>query len=167
MDIFLEKLITRKKTFIDALIIVGIVLLALLLIVIVLSLRSIGSFAPIIVVAIGYVAYLLIRSRNIEYEYIVTNGDLDIDVIVAQRKRKRIFSGNCKDFEVLAKMTSGQYDHNAQNIKKRINATTSMNSTDIYFITTTVDGEKTIVFFEPHGKMVESFKKFIPRKVFE
>jgi hypothetical protein len=167
LDIFLEKIVKRKKTAMDGLMIAGLVILALLLIMILSSVKFLASLSPIIVVGIGYLAFIFIRSRNIEYEYIVTNGDLDIDMIIAQRKRKRVFSGSCKDFEVVAKMTSGQYDHNTQNIKKRINAVTTMDSPDVYFITTTKDGEKTLIFFEPHPKMIDSFKKYIPRKVFE
>lgn len=167
MDIFLEKIVKRKRTVTDGMIIAGIVLLAIFIIMLAGSLKFLSAFAPIIIVGIGYLAYILIRSRNIEYEYIVTNGDLDIDMIIAQRKRKRIFSGNCKDFEIVAKMTSGQYNNNTDGIKKRINAVSAMDSADVYFLSTVKDGNKTLVFFEPHPKMIESFKKYIPRKVFE
>ncbi len=167
MDIFLEKIVKRKKTMKDSLLIIGIILLSLILIVVLLNIPLIGSFAPFILVAVGYLAYMMIRGRSIEFEYIVTNGDLDIDMIVAQRKRKRVFSGHCKDFETVAKMTSGKYDHNVQSIKKRVNAVTSIESPDVYFITTVKDGEKVLIFFEPHPKMIDSFKKFIPRKIFE
>lgn len=167
MDIFLEKIVRRKRTVSDIAIIVGIIFVALLLIMVLGSIKFLSSFILLIVVAIGYFAYILIRGRSIEYEYIVTNGDLDIDMIIAQRKRKRIFAGSCKDFEVVAKMTSGQYNHNMQNIKKRVQAVTSMDSQDVYFISAVKDGEKVIVFFEPHAKMIESFKKYIPRKIFE
>lgn len=167
MDIFLEKIVKRKRTAADIAITVGIIVLALILIMIVGSFSFLQSLWPLFAVGIGYLAYMFIRGRNIEYEYIVTNGDLDIDMIIAQRKRKRIFSANCKDFDIVAKMTSGQYDHNMQSIKKRINAVSSIESQDVYFISMTKDSEKVLVFFEPHPKMLDSFKKYIPRKVFE
>jgi hypothetical protein len=167
LDIFLEKIVRRKKTIIDTAITAGIVVLGILLIMILGSFGFLRSFAPIFIVGIGYIAYAFIRNRSIEYEYIVTNGDLDIDMIIAQRKRKRIFSGSCKDFEMIAKLTSGQYDQNTQSIKKRIVAVSSMESSDVYFISLVKDGQKTLVFFEPHAKMIESFKKYIPRKVFD
>lgn len=167
MDIFLEKIVKHKKTFMDTLISVGIVVLALLLIVILSSFPSIRGFSPFYIVGLGYLAYFFIRNRNIEYEYIVTNGDLDIDTIIAQRKRKRLFSAECRNFEVVAKMNSDQYDYNMKSIKNRIYAVSSMESQDIYFISLVKDGQKTLVFFEPHPKMIESFKKYIPRKVFD
>ena len=167
MDIFLEKIVKKKKTILDFAIVGGIILLSLLLLLVMLSFRFLSSLVPLLVAGIGYIAYMFIRNRNIEYEYIVTNGDLDIDMIIAQRKRKRIFSGACKDFEMIAKLTSGKYDHNYQNNKDRIVAVSSMDSSDVYFISINKDGKKTLVFFEPHAKMVESFKKYIPLKVFE
>lgn len=167
MDIFLEKIVRRKKTIVDSAIIAGIIVLAILLIMILGSFGFLRSFAPLFIVGIGYIAYVFIRSRSIEYEYIVTNGDLDIDMIIAQRKRKRVFSGPCKEFEMVAKLTSGQYDHNIQSIKNRVMAVSSMESPDVYFISLAKDGKRTLVFFEPHAKMIESFKKYIPRKVFD
>lgn len=167
MDIFMEKIVKRRKTAVDSVIIAATILIGLMLIMIVGSLSFLQSFMPVVLVAIAYFGYMLIRNRNVEYEYIVTNGELDIDMIIAQRKRKRVFSGSCKEFEIIAKMTSGQYNQSYENIKKRINAVTSMDSNEVYFISTIKDGEKILIFFEPHPKMIESFKKYIPRKVFE
>ena len=167
MDIFMEKIVKRRRTAVDSVIIAATILIGLMLIMIVGSLSFLQSFMPVVLVAIAYFGYMLIRNRNVEYEYIVTNGELDIDMIIAQRKRKRVFSGSCKEFEIIAKMTSGQYNQSYENIKKRINAVTSMDSNEVYFISTEKDGEKILIFFEPHPKMIESFKKYIPRKVFE
>lgn len=167
MDIFMEKIVKRRRTAVDSVIIAATILIGLMLIMIVGSLSFLQSFMPVVLVAIAYFGYMLIRNRNVEYEYIVTNGELDIDMIIAQRKRKRVFSGSCKEFEIIAKMTSGQYNQSYENIKKRINAVTSMDSNEVYFISTVKDGEKILIFFEPHPKMIESFKKYIPRKVFE
>lgn len=52
------------------------------------------GFAPIIIIGIGacYLAYLLLTGTSVEYEYIVTNNDLDIDKISGKRKRKRLIT---------------------------------------------------------------------------
>ena len=39
-----------------------------------------------------YLGYYLVTSLNIEYEYILTNGEVDFDKITAQRSRKRLIS---------------------------------------------------------------------------
>lgn len=64
----------------------------------VIALSVIGAvmfgFTPIIIIGIGacYLAYLLLTGTSIEYEYIVTNNDLDIDKISGKRKRKRLIT---------------------------------------------------------------------------
>lgn len=36
---------------------------------------------------------------SVEYEYIVTNGEMDIDKIIAKRRRKRLITVNARTFE--------------------------------------------------------------------
>lgn len=168
MDVFIEKIVVRKKTTIDVLITVGLAILSLILIFLVIPfiplLNTMWFFAS---AAVIFFAYHIAKTRNIEYEYSVTNGDLDIDTIIARRKRKRIYSGNCKDFEIVAKLKSSKYDNSVQNIQNKINAASSLESPDVYFIVTEYNGERTVIFFEPDQRMIDSFKTYIPRKVFE
>jgi hypothetical protein len=44
-----------------------------------------------------------------EYEYAVTNGELDIDIIQEQRKRSKALSLPVRDIELLAPVTSERY----------------------------------------------------------
>ena len=46
-----------------------------------------------------YGGYKLISLLSIEYEYIYTNGDLDVDKIVAKSNRKRMVSIKCSEVE--------------------------------------------------------------------
>ena len=168
MDIFMEKLVTRKKTLTDHLITAGIIIAAALLIMVVLSIPILAQLGLSLIVAAGiaYLGYRLITSRNIEYEYIVTNGDLDIDVIISKRKRKRIFSANCREFDIVSPVKSSHFDQSVQNIRNRIDASSSRDSPDAYFVTLNYNGEKTLVIFEPTEKMLNNFRFYIPRKVF-
>ena len=168
MDTFMEKLVTRKKTYIEHLITAGILIGSLLLITVVLSIQILVQLglSLIFAVGIGYLAYVLITSRNIEYEYIVTNGDLDIDMIISKRKRKRLFSASCKEFDIVSPVKSSHFNQSVQNIKNRIDASSSADSPDAYFITLNYNGERTLVIFEPTEKMLTNFRIYIPRKVF-
>lgn len=166
MDVFMEKIVKKKKEVKDHIITVGIILAGLIVMLFVPIIPYIGQMWLIINAGIIYLMYYLITSLDIEYEYIVTNGDLDVDKIISKRKRKRIFSANCKEFDVVAKLNSDKYDYEARNIKNRLELVSSMNSPDIYFATLNYRGERTIIFFEPNEKMLNSFKTFIPRKVF-
>jgi len=119
----------------------------------------------IFVVGILYLAYQLILSRSVEYEYAVTNAYVDIDKIIAKRKRKRLFSADCREFEIVAKVNSQHFNHNIKNIKNKIYAVSDMNSPDVYFFTADTKQGKTVVYFEPDSKILEALKTFIPRKV--
>jgi hypothetical protein len=167
MDTFIERLVTKKRTSKDTLTSIGIVIAAIVLSVIILFIPIINSFAPVLIVAIIYFAYIFMKSTNLEFEYSVTNGDIDVDKIIAKRKRKRIFSAVTKDIEIIAKLKSDKYSSEYKNIRNKIEAVTTMESNDLYFIVAPYKGEKTIIFFEPDQRMIDAFKSRIPRKVFE
>lgn len=164
MDIFIERIVQKRKDMKDYLIIVGIALAALILMLLVLN--YIPGMTFIFIIVIGYVGYLLITSRNIEYEYAVTNGDLDIDKIIAQRKRKRIFSANCKEFEIVAKLKSSHYSNHYKSYKNQLNCASSLDNENVYFAVLNYNKEQTVLYFEPSERMLNNFKTFIPRKVF-
>ncbi|HHV58692.1 MAG TPA: hypothetical protein GXX49_00040 [Clostridiaceae bacterium] len=167
MDSFIEKIVERKKTAKDLLFSVGIVLLCAIVIFIIPAIPYINYMPLVFMAGAVYGAYLLIRSRNIEFEYSVTNGEIDIDKIIARSRRKRVFSGSCKDFEILAPLKSSQHTQSIQNIPKRIEAVSSMESQDVYFFVTNFQGERTVVYFEPSEKMLNAFRLFIPSKIFK
>lgn len=165
MDIFIEKLIAKKKTAEDLLISAGIVLAALIAMVAVQFIPIIGSIWLVAYAGIAYGTYYLISARSIEYEYSVINGDLDIDTIIAKRKRNRLFSANCKDFEIIERLDSDKLnDHNFASIN-RISAISSLESPDIYYAMLVYKGQRTAVLFEPDERMLKAFKQYIPQKV--
>lgn len=167
MDVFMEKIVAKKRDAKDMMITSAIILGTLIAMVVVLNVPILTQLgiSMFLVVGLIYLAYRLITSRNVEFEYVVTNGDLDIDKIVARRKRKRIFSASCKEFDIVAKVSSNSFSQSVQSIKNRIDASSSPSSPDAYFVTLTYKGEKTLVIFEPTEKMLNNFKTFIPRKM--
>lgn len=168
MDTFMEKLVTKRKVFKDNLITAGVIFGAMILIMISLSVKVINQLGMGVFIAAGivYLAYRLITSRNVEFEYTVTNGELDIDKITSRRKRKRIFSASCKEFDILSRVKSNSFSQSVQSIKNRIDATSSSDSPDAFFATLNYKGEKTLLIFEPDERMLNNFKLFIPRKIF-
>ena len=53
--------------------------------------------------ASAYLTYFLVQSMYVEYEYTFTNGELDIDKIVAQKKRTSLLSVEIKKFDDFGK----------------------------------------------------------------
>jgi hypothetical protein len=166
MDTFIEKIVRRQKTGKDHLVTTGLVVLGIILFIVASNFKFLSSFILIIIAGIIYGIYYLSSSRNIEYEFILTNDELDIDKIVSRRKRKRIFSSSCKNFDVLARVKSEKYARETRTIKKRIEAVSSLNSPDAFFAIMNYKGEKTVILFEPDERMINLFKTYIPKKFF-
>ncbi len=167
MDIFFEKIVARKKDIKDILAIIGLIVAAIIAIVAVNSIQAVSQLGMgfIIFVGFAYLAYRLITTRNIEYEYIVTNGEIDIDLIESKRKRKRIFSASCKDFELLARASGEGFEKDYNGIPKRLNAASSLKAPDAWYTIANYKGVRTLVIFEPDDRMLANFKAIIPKKV--
>jgi hypothetical protein len=170
MDIFIEKIVRKEKSSKDSLYklkVIALALLAFLLSAFIVFIIPIISFIfPVLLVVIVFGTYYALTSLNVEFEYTVTNDDIDIDKIIAQRKRKKIFNTSCKNFEVVARITSDEYAKQPKDFERRIEAVSSMNSPDVYFAVLSYQSKRTIVFFEPDKRILDTFKTYIPRKVF-
>lgn len=164
MDIFMEKIVKRHKGVSDVLMVVGIIFLTFLIIFLLIPYAP--SFSLLLISAIFYLAYLLISMRNIEFEYAVTNGDLDIDKITNQKKRKSVFSANCKDFEVVARVKSDKYTNEIKECKNIKDFTSHANNSEIWFIYIRQEKGPTVVLFEPTTQMIDNFFTFNPRNIF-
>ena len=94
MDIFKEYMVTRRQDGKDRLKVFGLVFLcSLALTASLVFINYIAEFMGFVIFGIlagFYGCYIYALYRRIEYEYIFTNGDLDIDKIMGQRKRKRL-----------------------------------------------------------------------------
>ena len=168
MDIFIEKLVKKQKTSKDMLKAIGLILASLVIVFFIVPLIPfVKGFLIFFIVAIPFFAYYVIKSQNVEYEYAYTNGELDVDRIVAESRRKRLLSVDCKDFEIVAKVSSDKYSDEYRKIPNKVEAVSSMTSPDVYFAVFENGGKRTILYFEPNDKMIEAMWKYIPRKFFK
>lgn len=169
MDIFLEYIVSRKKGAKEILKIVGILIamLVLLMLCTFLLLTPISGIVLLLIAGVIYGAYYLISAQNVEYEYIVTNGELDVDSIVNRRKRKRLITVHSKTFDIVAPVGDARYknEENA-NFTRVIDASSRANNGMEYFAVFSKDGQKIKLVFEPTERMLEAFKTFVPRNVF-
>jgi hypothetical protein len=165
-DTFIEKIVQRRKTGQDYLKIAGLLVASFALLTALMMFGGYISFlVPILLVGIFYGLWYLLTGMNREYEYIVTNGDLDIDVIIARRRRKRIFTGKAREFEIMAKVNSDDY-RDAQRIKHNVlDCSASLQAPDNWFFITEYKGQRTMVIFAPDERMLKSMKRFNPSKI--
>ena len=105
MDRFSEQLVTKQSTGKD-MFLRGLYLAAALLLVaaFVFFLGAFGLWILVIALSAAVVWGLvwLIQGTFIEYEYIVTNDDLDIDKIIGKRKRKRLITVSLRSVKEIA-----------------------------------------------------------------
>ncbi|MDR1690143.1 MAG: hypothetical protein LBS21_16295 [Clostridiales bacterium] len=99
-DVFKEQLVKKTPSTKD--VALRVLIGAATGVLVILSFALVPAFAPILAAALVFLAFYLGGMLNIEYEYIFTNGELDIDCIYNKSRRKRMFSANVRDFEVMA-----------------------------------------------------------------
>ncbi|HBN83370.1 MAG TPA: hypothetical protein DDZ89_05950 [Clostridiales bacterium] len=165
MDLFNEKIVKKNYDYKDAFIVLALILVAFLLFFLTIFL-NLTMALPIVLIGIGYGLFQLISARHVEFEYSVTNGDMDVDKIIAKRKRVRVFSVEGKNLEMLAKLKSDKYTGDFQSISQRVEAVSFMENDDVYFLVAPYKGNRTILFFEPNERMLQDFRKKAPRNVF-
>ena len=169
MDFFNECIVRKKKTSQDIMscvIIVFVVFMFLYLVLVQFSSGKLVVLIPVEIAFIVYGAYILWSSLNVEFEYSVTNGDLDIDKIVAKKRRKKLLRVKLKDFEYFAPLNN---EHMAvaedKSVNTVIDASSNIDSPNVYFAIYFNNSEKVCLLFEPNEKMIENFARYIPRSL--
>lgn len=161
MDIFVEQLIKKKLNGKDFLIIAGIIAAGVILII---ASTLIPMISAIVLVGVCFGAYYLITSRNLEFEYSVTNGDITIDKIINRRNRKRVISMDAHNIDFM-----GRYDpkvHSGKNYAARIMVTESGDGEDAWcFAGNHPQKGSVLVVFNPDEKVLAAIKPYLPRQV--
>ena len=167
MDSFIEKIVQKKKGSVDYFISFGIVLASFIVAFASMLILTayISQFAFLLAIGAVYLGFRLQSRTNVEYEYLVTNGAIDIDKIISQRKRVRIFSADCKEFEAVGRVKSKNYGPHITQGSEAIFAGTNMASEALYFVTLPYKGKKTVLYFEPDQRMLDNFRRYIPSKI--
>lgn len=167
MDIFIEYIVKKQKTGLDYLKMLGIVVATLFLWMLVLLfnhyLFGLGLF---IIAGIGWGAWKLLQTTSLEYEYILTNAELDIDKIIARTRRKRVLTVNFKEILLCARVDDPMFKaefNNTSNVVKTYDV--AGNNGQKYFVEYNGEGGKIRVLFTPNEKIMESVKKLAPRTV--
>lgn len=169
---FMEKIVKKKKETIDYLKTAGIVLAVVVIILLSLSVEFLTAFIPLLVILPIWGAWYLISSMSKEYEYSVTDNYIDIDCIIARRKRTRVFSGDVKECEICARVNTDYYRDYSKGNRPVLNFAPTDDAARNYFIVTKnnakkakTNGQTVLVIFEPDDRMIPSLRKFGPSKI--
>ena len=165
-DIFKEQIVKKQPTGKDNLKKFG--LIFAVIVVFFVSAALIFEFAFFITIIAGFGAFWVMGMLKIEYEYVFTNGELDIDIIYNQRKRKRLFTGNVKDFEIMAHIEDNMHVRAFDSANEIKNYSSGITGNNTYAFLTAYKGKKLKVIFEPNEMMLGAISTVLtPRKLFK
>ena len=158
-DFYTEQLIKKQTDTKDTLKKVGLIAVTVLSVFLA-FITPVGIILPIILIIVDV---LVIQSLNVEYEYVFVNGDLDIDKIMNKSRRKRMFSVDADQMELLAPV--GAVELMQYKKVKTDDYTSGTGNVQVYGLIISDKGEVKQILFEPNETIVEGFFVKAPRKV--
>lgn len=162
MDSFVEQIVLCKKTSKQWMVMLGTALLAA--VVLALSFYFLGFFFVIIFVGVMYGVWWIWTSQNIEYEYCITNGDVDIDQIIARRKRKRVVSVSGQKIQTAGKYDKAYWEN--RKVDRVVMAAPAPEEDGNYCFTYhSKKNGTTLVVFQPDDRVKAAFYKSLPRLI--
>ncbi len=171
MDVYLEYMVKPKKTVMQTLFCISYYLIAIALafVLAVVHIPYIILFYPALVFVLFYGAYKLSRRYSVEYEYIVTNDELDIDRITAKKERKRLLTVSARKFEIMAPAKGEGFEKakNDSNIIVKLDASLGEGSENRYYaIFINKKNEKMLLVFNPTEAIQKALKQANMRNVY-
>jgi len=116
-----------------------------------------------VLIAVG--AFFLKKKAYVEYEYVFTNGVIDIDAIYEQRKRKRLVSFDAKDMELLAEVNSNYVKDFSNKPTRELSCFQAATKKLVYVAMITGGVERLQFSFTPDKGFLDLCYKYNPRAV--
>ena len=121
--------------------------------------------APIFAVGAVVGAWYVIGTMRIEFEYNYFNGELDLDVITAKRRRRRVATVDVRSFEEFGKYSDlGKTKQQMKNdYDKRWFMCSAPENPDCYYAVLRHDHKLTLLVFEPSEEMLSEMRSAAPK----
>ena len=162
MDSFIEQIIEKKaepKDIIKRLLLMaGSLLLCFVFVYLAFMMPVISMVFFMMVFGTVWLTWILIQGTFIEYEYIITNNEMDIDKIISRKKRKRLITVKLNKTEEWGKYSSGKGEN--------ANVTVSAHDCgykNLWYITVHHEKHgKTTLLFSPGRSVLQAVNKQVP-----
>ena len=107
--------------------------------------------------------FRLITNSDCEYEYIVTNGEIDVDKIIAQRKRVRLITAKAPAFEAFGEYTDNTPDTDSDvTVVNAVGVNESAAETKTYYADFKHASAGNVrLIFSPEERVVEAITPFL------
>lgn len=164
MDNFAEYMVKKRPDSQDNAKKAGIILLAVLLCAASVFLVFVTHIPFILVItcAIIYGAYYLISGTSVEYEYAVTNGEMDVDKIIARRKRVHLITVDVGRFDAYGEMTDDIPDNTERTV---VLCADNTGEGEYYADLETEEYGATRIIFTPNDAVQDAIAAALPRQL--
>ncbi|OON96735.1 MAG: hypothetical protein ATN36_04835 [Epulopiscium sp. Nele67-Bin005] len=162
-DIFKEQLIQARRTSKDKTSLVAIVASTISLSVVVLWLF--GGMGAVVIVGIVLLANYLRSFLSREYEYAITNNELDIDVIYNKQRRRRIKTIDLRNITMMASIADDRHKEQLLRVEKAIDCSDGKLEANTYAIIYSVNGETLKILLTPNNEMLQLMYNQAPSKI--
>lgn len=161
-DALYEQLVARRQRPADY----GVRILCILLVVgtAVLGFPFLGFFAFFIALLLALAVYYLVFPRlNVEYEYVLLNHDMQVDIIINQEKRKKKLEFDIQSAEIIAPSSSPRLS--SYKPDKIYNFSTGEEKT-AYSIMMPLDQKNVCIILNPDETMLRHMSQWTGRRLY-
>lgn len=163
MDVFKEQLVLKKATSTDYVKKIGFIFGGFVIAIAFMTISFIFNLYVFMIIS-AIILYLIVMNLgnfSIEYEYIVTNKDLDIDRIKGKKNRKRLITVDLESAEFF-----GEYsERNLGNVNATVLATDGTEFDQYLLVVNHKKLGKVAVVFSPNRELIEAMKNGLPRNL--
>ncbi len=165
MDYFYEQLVTTKKSTTYIIAKYASFVFIIIAFVFITTFNITGFIIGGVFAGLAVAFFFLKQRLYVEYEYVITNGSVDIDKIVEATKRKKVIEFNVKDAELIGKEDSEEVRMFPNKPEKKLNCVISGNNAKVYVAFLTMGEERCTIRFTPDEKFLDICFKYNPRGV--
>ena len=116
------------------------------------------SFMPLVVVLDCFIIYNILLYRQVEFEYVVVNDEIDVDKIFWKKKRKRLITIKRSDIVSFGSVKDDGYMSCKKKSSKMINASSDRCGTEDYYVLLK-DKKNTLVILEKDERLLRVIKR--------
>lgn len=171
MDIFVEQIVKKtasgKDWALRVLIGIAMGVLSAAALFVFFFILPIPAAGLLLVAGIFWGGYRLITNSDCEYEYIVTNGEIDIDKIIAKRKRVRLITAKASTFEAFGEYNGSTPDtESGVTVVSAAGVNESEADTKMYYADFKHPSAGNVrLIFTPEERVIDAIYPFLPRPI--
>lgn len=168
LDMYIECLVKRhtdSMTWVLKILIVLVsIVLGIALFVLFLATRFLSVFSAFALALCIWGGWMVWRQFQLEFDYILTNFDLDVDKVIAHKKRKHLLTIDLHNIEQFARFDE-VHGRNVESagVRKRLDASSHVNAETWYLIFNSKVYGKTLLLFSPDERMQNAVKAANPQ----